>query len=425
MKRRSFCNPVPRRPANSAKAVIVLVFAFGFVLAIPPRTFAGDAPGWMHALVNAPLPAHDEKTDAVLLYSEENVTVLSADKVKTTVRQAYKILRPGGREYGTVEVPFNQHSRVNWVKGWCIPAQGKDYEVGNKEAVEVSLPKVAGSELISDVKVKLLRIPAPDLGNIVGYEYEVEEQPMVLQDSWVFQKEVPTRESHYSLQLPAGWEYRALWLNHAEVKPTESGNQYQWAINDVPGITKEDDMPPLAGMEGQMVVSWFPASGPAANGFSNWPQMGVWYSNLTNGRRDASPEIKQQVNALTASATTTLAKMQALAQFVQHDVRYVAIELGIGGWQPHSATEIYAHHYGDCKDKATLLSSMLHEIGVDSYYVLINVRRGSVAADTPAHLAFNHAILAIKLPEDMKDPSLIATIHGSEAGKASVLRSHQ
>ena len=51
--------------------------------------------------------------------------------------------------------------------------------------------------------------------------------------------------------------------------------------------------------------------------------------------------------------------MKALAQFVQHDVRYVAIELGIGGWQPHSASDIFAHRYGDCKDKATLLSSML------------------------------------------------------------------
>jgi hypothetical protein len=30
----------------------------------------------MHALVNAPLPAHDEKTDAVLLYSETAVSVL-------------------------------------------------------------------------------------------------------------------------------------------------------------------------------------------------------------------------------------------------------------------------------------------------------------------------------------------------------------
>ena len=59
--------------------------------------------------------------------------------------------------------------------------------------------------------------------------------------------------------------------------------------------------------------------------------------------------------------------MKALARFVQHDIRYVAIELGIGGFQPHPAAEVFAHHYGDCKDKATLLSSMLRQIGIESF----------------------------------------------------------
>ena len=145
----------------------------------------------MHALVNAPLPAHDEKTDAVLLYSEKTVTVLSADKIKKTVRVAYKILRPGGRDYGMVAVSFNPHQKITSLHGWCIPAQGKDYEVKDKDAVEVSLPKVEGSELVTDVKDKLLRIPAPDPGNIIGYEYEIEEQPLVLQDIWNFQPETP------------------------------------------------------------------------------------------------------------------------------------------------------------------------------------------------------------------------------------------
>src|ERR1700674_2067340 len=67
----------------------------------------GDAPQWMHALVNDPLPEHDEKTDAVLMDSEQNLDVLSTDKMKRVVRVAYKILRPGGRDYGMVAVPFN------------------------------------------------------------------------------------------------------------------------------------------------------------------------------------------------------------------------------------------------------------------------------------------------------------------------------
>ena len=308
----------------------------------------------------------------MLLYSETNVTVISADKIKTVVRDAYKILRPGGRDYGTPYVYLNANRKITSLRGWCIPAQGKDYDVKDKEAMEMSPPKIDGSELISDVKLKLLRIPASDPGNIVGYEYEVEEHPLVLQDAWLFQESNPVRERRYSLQMPAGWEYKASFLNYPEVKPTQSGNgQWQWSVSDIKGVRKEDDMPPLRGLLGQMIVSFYPPGGPTLNGFANWEQMGRWYQGLTNGRFDSSPEIKQKVNTLTSLDPSQLAKMRALAQFVQRDIRYVAIELGIGGWQPHPATEVFAHRYGDCKDKATLMATMLREIGIDSYHVVL------------------------------------------------------
>ena len=110
--------------------------------------------------------------------------------------------------------------------------------------------------------------------------------------------------------------------------------------------------------------------------------------------------------------------MQALANFVQGDVRYVAIELGIGGWQPHAAAEVFSHRYGDCKDKAALLSSMLHVIGVESYVMTINTERGGAAPDLPAAVNwFNHAILAIRLPDDVKDPSLRAVLQDGKLGR--------
>src|SRR5260370_28762415 len=99
---------------------------------------------------------------------------------------------------------------------------------------------------------------------------------------------------------------------------------------------------------------------------------------------DASAEIKQKTAALAASAPSQLQNMRTLAQFVQHDIRYVAIELGIGGWQPHPASDVFTHRSGDCKDKATLMRSMLRELGVASYYVVINTQRGSVTPPTPA-----------------------------------------
>lgn len=416
MNHRLSCNRQPQPQTNRSFAPFLVLLA-AIVLAWAPGAAAGEAPQWMHALVNASLPTHDDKTDAVLLYSETIVNVQSSDKVKETVREAFKILRPGGRDYGTVFVALNSHRRITGLRGWCIPAQGKDYEVKDKEAIEVSLPKIEGSELISDVKDKLLRIPAADPGNIIGYEYEVEEQPMVLQEIWDFQESVPVRESRYTLQLPSGWEYKTAWLNYPEVKPAQGGSSSQWLVSDVKAIRKEEDMPPMEGVRGQMIVTFFPPGGAAANGFSNWQQMGNWYRALIARRDDSSPEIKQKVAALTASSATTVDKMRALARFVQHDIRYVAIELGIGGWQPHYAPDIFSNRYGDCKDKATLMGSMLREIGVESYYVLIDTERGAITPEVPAHARFNHAILAIRLPDGLNDPSLSAVLLQPKLGR--------
>ena len=401
------------------RIAVLAVIGASLLASVPPVAAGGDAPVWMHALVNAPLPQHDEKTDAVQLYSERIVTVQSADRIKMLVRAAYKILRPGGRDLGTVVVPFDSMEKITSLRAWCIPAQGKDYEVKDKDGAEVALPAVPGSELITDVRVKLLNVPAPDPGNIIGYEYEEEERPFVLQDIWYFQGQHPAREAHYSLQLPAGWEYKTSWLNHAEVVPAPAGtNQWQWVVSGVPAIKEEIEMPPQQGIEGQMIVSFVPPGGAPGKTFASWRDMGAWYSDLTRGRRDASPEINQKAAALTSSETTTLAKMQALARFMQRDIRYVAIELGIGGYQPHPAVDVFTHRYGDCKDKVTLMSSMLKTINVDSYYVLINSERGSIMPEMPAHVGgFDHAILAIKLPDSVTDASLAAVMQHPKLGR--------
>jgi|HubBroStandDraft_6_1064221.scaffolds.fasta_scaffold02945_5 hypothetical protein len=403
---------------NRSVLLVLVPTAAVAALCFSPAARA-DAPAWVHTAASAPVPAHDDKTDAVLLYAEDIVTVLSESKVKHVERRVYKILRPSGRDYGIVRVGFDQSTKINGIHGWCIPAQGKDFEVKDKDAVEVSLAGVEYSALITDVKEKVIHIPAPDPGNVVAYEIEAENHPYILQDLWGFQESIPVREGRYTLQLPSGWEYKAAWINFKELQPTPSGsNQWQWVVTDIKGIRSEEYMPPKRGIAAQMLISFLPPGGSSKKGFENWAEMGRWENDLTQGRRDPSPELKQKVAELTASSPTTLAKMTALASFVQQNIRYVAIELGIGGWQPHPARDIFAHRYGDCKDKATLMSAMLKEIGVESYYLSINTVRGGVSAQTPPQMYwFNHEILAIRLPDDVKSPTLLAIYNHPTLGR--------
>ena len=419
MINKSFWIRAPQgRVINRGWRWVFLGFATLAVAGTPLIAAHNQAPEWMHALVNSPLPAHDEKTVAVLLYREESLTVFSTEKFRTAVREVYKILRPEGRHYGTVFVPFNSlNEKVTSIHGWCIPADGKDYEATDKEAVELSPLKDQTEALVTDERVKVLEIPAPDPGNIIGLEYSLDRHPLVLQDVWEFQRVIPVKTSRYSLTLPAGWEFKNVWMNNPEVKAQVNGGaEWKWAVGDIEAIREEVDMPPWQGLAGRMVVTLFPPGGTAANGFPTWHDLGAWQNRLASDRRSASPEIKQEVSTLTAPAGTQLAKMRAIAAFVQQDIRYVAIELGVGGWQPHPAAQIFQHRYGDCKDKVNLLMSMLREIGVDSYDVRINVRRGSVTPETPAHLAFNHSIAAIRLPAGVTDSSLIATMKHPNLG---------
>ncbi len=62
---------------------------------------------------------------------------------------------------------------------------------------------------------------------------------------------------------------------------------------------------------------------------------------------------------------------------------------------PHEAAEVYKYKYGDCKDKATLLISMLKEAGIEAYYVLLRTRySGEIDLDLPS-FQFDHAIAAV------------------------------
>ena len=406
------------RPTSVVEVSILAVLLGVTVLSGIPRARAADTPRWLHVLTSAPLPQHDEKTNAVLLYSERILTVQANGQVKEIERGAFKILRPDGRHLGKLHFYSDSENRITHIHGWCVPAQGQDYEVKDKD---VTVMGVGGPEtgiLYADDKVQTIEIPAPDPGNIIGYEVQHEGRPYVFQDEWFFQDIVPVADARYTLELPAGWEYKAVWVNHAEVAPTSGGNNsWHWQLKDIPEIKLEQHMPPWKGVAGLMIVSLIPPGG-GNRGFLTWSEMGSWYSGLVQGRRDPSPELRQKVAELTAQTKTPLSQMRAIAQFMQDDIRYVEISLGIGGWQPHSARDVFSNRYGDCKDKVTLMSAMLKEAGIDSYYVLIHTERGGIAPSVPAHLgAFNHAIIAIHVPDGVTDAHLMATMQHPRLGK--------
>jgi hypothetical protein len=204
----------------------------------------------------------------------------------------------------------------------------------------------------------------------------------------------------------------------APVKPASLGaNRWQWTVTDVARIEDEPHRPSSSALAGRMEIKYFGDGAPPNS--DSWNALGKWYNGLTADRRNATPEVTEKVRQLTAGKNSFDGRVHAITDFMQAEIRYVAIEIGIGGYQPHPAGDVFRYRYGDCKDKATLLSTMLQEAGFKSDYVLIHTERGVAKEDMPSSY-FNHAILAIELPADA-DTSRYRSIFASKSGQKFLL----
>ena len=373
----------------------ISVVFFLFLLSFLPSTLAASVPDWVRSLAQQPAKHYPDDVDAVTLLDEGQTIVKDNGDIVTQARVAYRILRPEGKSYAKHVVPFDNETRIGYLHGWSITAKGQEYEAKDKDALEVS---ATSFEVYSDEKQKILVLPGADVGTVVAFEYEHKRRPYLFQDGWYIQSAIPVEKSRYVLQLPPSWEYRADWVNHAEVAPVISGNTYTWELTDVPRIEKEFNRPPALALSSRIIITFF-SEKIKNQSYKSWKELGAWHAQLIAGTRESSPALQQKVQELAPPTLPLIDRIKALARFAQHDIRYAAIEIGIGGLRPHPAPEIFAHRYGDCKDKATVLATMLAQIGVKSYYMPIYDERGIFTKNSPPYVGFNHVILVIQLPD--------------------------
>ena len=391
------------RVTNAARLSLVV----GLVLSAV-TVFAGT-PDWLKQAAQTQLPVYPDDPDSVVLLDDTVTTVSAQGDIRTTHRRAYKILRPAGSTKGIVSVYFDSETELTSFKAWSITAKGEEYEVKEKEAIETA----AFSEgLYEDTRYKLLQIPGAQPGSVIGYEYQQRQRAFVLQALWLFQQEIPVRRAKFSLELPPNWRYSAYWRNHSIVAPQSSEKRWTWELADIDAIPSEPQMPTWRSVAGTMGISF-----GSGDSLSSWPQIGRWYALLSSASSESTPSVRDKVREVVAGTSDPIEKVRRVAWYVQHGIRYVAIEIGIGGYKPHDAKEVLAGGYGDCKDKATLLKAMLREIGIDSYYVLINADRDFVNPDFPSLLDFNHVILGVSLSRDAVMQEAYASVLNDKVGR--------
>ncbi|HXC96145.1 MAG TPA: DUF3857 and transglutaminase domain-containing protein [Edaphobacter sp.] len=389
---------------NRFALVVLSVFTALPVSASKPDT----VPDWVRTAAQQKLPDYSNETNAVVLLDDVTYTVAPDGSAIEHHRHVLKILRPQGRREGIVAVPFDKDTKILSMHVWSIGPDGHEYAVKDNEMTEHGYGE---GHLFEDDKVRVAEPPARDPGGVVAYEYEQRTHPFLTEKTWFFQSTLPHLNQTFTLELPANYSYGTVWAHAKQSPPVDLEHQrWRWVMNETPAIDLRDVTlrPAAFSLEGRMTVH-YTGPGIATPTEGTWKSIGEWYQSISKDRLIATPEIAAKAAELTAGKTDFYDKTEALAEFVQKQVRYFAIEMGIGGYQPHFAGDIFRNRYGDCKDKATLLTSMLSTVGIHGALVMVDHRRGVIDPDAPS-IVGDHMIAAIEIPKGYASAKLHSVV---------------
>jgi len=200
------------------------------------------------------------------------------------------------------------------------------------------------------------------------------------------QSDEPIGSSEYVLIAPKTKKLNvfASPLPGLERLASESGDQsiLRFVAKDVPPLSAEPSMPPWSEALAHVHVSTF----------KTWDEVGTFYWGLAKDQLDVDDEVRKKVRELTKGLKDDAAKVKAIYRYAT-ELRYVALEFGIEGIRPRRASQTMARGWGDCKDKAAVIVTMLREIGIPATMVLVRTQMRGGMESEPASLApFDHAI---------------------------------
>ncbi len=205
-------------------------------------------------------------------------------------------------------------------------------------------------------------------------------------DMEFFAESAPVKLKRYTLLLPSSMELH-VGQERLGVQPivaTKASQKiYSWTARDIPRLQQEPQMPGLAEISPYIHVSTF----------ADWDALGAWYAKFIQDQWEVTGAVRAQVASLVKGLSSDEEKARAIHAWVARQTRYVGLEFGVHGYKPYKVRQIFERRFGDCKDKALLMTAMLREAGLDACMVLVRTRNLGAIADAPASLsAFNHAI---------------------------------
>jgi transglutaminase-like putative cysteine protease len=228
-------------------------------------------------------------------------------------------------------------------------------------------------------------------GDIVEYSYTRRGANPVFASHFmedvVLQQTVPVRRLQFRLLWPQDRPLSVRrYATSLEPSVTVSGpfREYRWAVQDVPAKLLDDDLP-----------QWYDALPEIElSDFTSWGEVADWGAGLFVSSGPRPQALTAPLARIRASGNSPQAQVLAALRFVQDEVRYFGVEIGVNSHRPYSPATVLQRRYGDCKDKALLLVTMLRELGVTARPALVSTQYGEhIREREPSAAAFDHAIV--------------------------------
>jgi tetratricopeptide (TPR) repeat protein len=310
----------------------------------------------------------------------------------------------GVQQWGQIQVGYNSaNERVEIAYVRVIKEDGSVVKAGDDAVQDISAPVEREAPVYTDYRQKHITVPGLRPGEVLEYDMvTVIHTPLAAGQFWAdydFDKTNIMLDEELDVDVPADRPLKLKSKAGMDPKISEDNGRriYHWTSSH---LEREDDQKDKDKDKEKDKKKKKKADDDRPDvqltTFVSWEQIGRWYAALEKDRRAPSPEVRAKAEELTKGLNTQLDKVEGLYDYVAKNFRYVSLSLGLGRYQPHSAADVLHDQYGDCKDKHTLLASLLEAEGLHASSVLINSSR-KLDPDVPSPSQFDHVITMLPL----------------------------
>ena len=393
-----------------------------FVVALVASVAAAKPPpDWLKPLLAEDMAELSRGKIAVRLLDSGDVRHLPDNRVKRTNRGAIRVLTDTGRQRAACSYQFNADmEKVLSARAWIVTPDGKKADDFSLRDFSDTALKI-GSTFWPQQRVLSYRATTDiPIGSVFAWEFEIESQTGISDLGWGFPTDLSTLLSVLEVAPSPGG--KLVWHGaHPSIPQPVAGatpGSQRWARRRTPSATGGERPNGFLASQPVLSVRNIPATGSA---IQSWPDLAGLAAGLIEPRTLAGADIKTKAESLVAGKTARWDRIRALTEFVQRDITYLSVVLDpdyLAGYRPHAATEVLHNRHGDCKDKATLLVSLLRSLGDEGHVVLVfSGNPKAVQPDWPS-ARFNHAIAAI--PADDAVPAGWPTVDAGPLGRLVV-----